>query len=67
MTLERVSRTGYYYPLSPKLLLFMGRGAGKFNSMVYRIAEDKDVMVFNNMICQARQQAIISSEQLWGG
>jgi hypothetical protein len=45
----------------------MGRGAGKFNSMVYRIAEDKDVMVFNNMICQARQQAIISSEQFWGG
>jgi hypothetical protein len=45
----------------------MGRGAGKFNSMVYRIAEDKDVMVFNNMICQARQQAIISLEQLWGG
>lgn len=62
---EQVNRTGYVFPISPKHLLFMGRGTGKFSTMMYRMAEEKDVKIFNGMIYQARQQAFISSEQFF--
>lgn len=60
---ERYERTGYYFPISPYHLLFMGKGSGLYNSMIYRVADRKTVRLFNQMIYQAKDESIVSKEK----
>ena len=55
------NHTGYIFPLSPKYLLFIGRGSGNLNVIDYRFADRKLVCFFNRIIYRNRSKAVVAS------
>ena len=60
---EASNLTGFIFPLSPKYLLFVGKGPGALNEIDYRFADHDTVGLFNRLIYRNRINSIVSCER----
>jgi hypothetical protein len=60
---ERINTNGYIFPMSPKFLLFIGRGSKDINIIDYRFANNDAVRYFNRIIRNHSDKTLISVEK----
>lgn len=63
MAPEVQNKTGYIFPLSPRYLLYMCKGQGGHNSMMYMPVAISFVKKMNRFIYSYRDKAVVSTER----
>lgn len=59
----RENSNGFVFPISPKYLLFIAKGADKINIVDHRFANTDTVKHFNQIIKQHKMNMLISTEK----
>ncbi len=61
--IETINMNGYYFPISPEYMLFIGKGSAPVNIVDYRMADAKLVKKFNRLIAFYSNKLIVSMEK----
>lgn len=60
---ESEYKTGFFFPLTPQYLLFIGKGDGPLNQIRFQIADYKTIQLLNRIVYKNRDQVIVTSEK----
>ena len=60
---ERNNRSGFYFPISPKYLIFLTKGNKDVNYICYQKANSKNIKTFNKIINLNKMEFIIASSK----